>query len=104
MKKIKSILLFFVLILLQNKVSAQTQQTATLSLQNVEKSNNSTEPTNTINKIVNPNQTLTTLTTNTVSSEAIPSPENQGFDKVIKNNKTVYMKKVDNVIIEYTPQ
>ncbi len=82
----KKMVLFLALGLLQNTVFAQTANNQVPISDSLNKPNNS----NVLNSVK--------------TSESIPTPEDQGFTKVIVNGKVVYFKKVDGVIVEYKPE
>lgn len=91
MNTLKKIVLFFAFMLFQNSIIAQTNS--------VSSSNSSNQ-----NIPIEQNNVLVAPQSATNTAEAIPTPEQQGFDKIIINDKPVYLKKVDNVIIEYKPE
>ena len=95
MKEFKKVIIVFVLLLMQNMINAQINTSNVLTVVN----QNTNEDT-LHKKNLNNNVLLSTQ----VTSESVPSPENQGFDKLLIDGKNVYMKKVDNVIIEYRPK
>lgn len=94
MKMVKRLFMIFVMVLLQNTLSAQTNNATSASTVNQELQVENTSTQN----------STSLLTASQDASEPIPTPEQQGFTKVLVEGKSVYYKKVDGVLIEYKPE
>lgn len=95
---INKMLLFFSINLVNTGIQAQTN----LNIIPEESGKGSSLPINTIP--VNSNSGNINSINTIMTAEAVPTPEQQGFDKFDINGKTVYMKKTGDVIIEYRPK